>query len=63
MAYKATGREDLLVGLDSFLDMLTVIPRSQWDPATRIEPPPSVPGASNANQFKSVDDKPRFHKM
>lgn len=63
MAYKATGREDLLVGLDNFLDTLTVIPRSQWDPATRIEPSPSVPGVSKASSFKSVDDKPRFHKM
>ncbi|CAI9721653.1 sodium bicarbonate cotransporter 3-like isoform X1 [Octopus vulgaris] len=43
VAYKARNREDLLAGIDEFLDQVTVLPPGEWDPSIRIEPPKSVP--------------------
>ena len=39
MAYKSTTRQDLVDGVDEFIDDLTVLPPSIWDPTTRLEPP------------------------
>jgi hypothetical protein len=33
----------ILLGIDDFLDNVTVLPPGEWDPKTRIEPPKSVP--------------------
>ncbi|XP_065522199.1 sodium bicarbonate cotransporter 3 isoform X1 [Lathamus discolor] len=43
VAYKAKDRNDLLSGIDEFLDQVTVLPPGEWDPSIRIEPPKSVP--------------------
>uniref|UniRef100_A0A5S6QCK9 Anion exchange protein n=1 Tax=Trichuris muris TaxID=70415 RepID=A0A5S6QCK9_TRIMR len=43
VAYQARDRQDLLDGLDEFLEQVTVLPPGEWDPSIRIEPPPSVP--------------------
>lgn len=43
VAYKARNRDDLLAGIDEFLDQVTVLPPGEWDPTIRIEPPKSVP--------------------
>uniref|UniRef100_A0A673MTW5 Anion exchange protein n=1 Tax=Sinocyclocheilus rhinocerous TaxID=307959 RepID=A0A673MTW5_9TELE len=43
VAYKAKDRNDLLSGIDEFLDQVTVLPPGEWDPTIRIEPPKSVP--------------------
>ena len=43
MAYKARDRNDLLAGIDEFLDCVTVLPPGEWDPTIRIEPPKAVP--------------------
>lgn len=43
VAYKAKDRNDLLAGVDEFLDQVTVLPPGEWDPTIRIEPPKSVP--------------------
>ncbi|XP_051016323.1 electroneutral sodium bicarbonate exchanger 1 [Acomys russatus] len=43
VAYKAKERDDLLAGIDEFLDQVTVLPPGEWDPSIRIEPPKSVP--------------------
>jgi len=43
VAYKARNREDLLAGVDEFLDKVTVLPPGEWDPQIRLEPPPQVP--------------------
>ncbi|KAG8141098.1 hypothetical protein E2320_006778 [Naja naja] len=45
VAYKARDREDLIAGLDEFLDEVTVLPPGGWDPKVRIEPPKKVPSA------------------
>ncbi|XP_053530517.1 electrogenic sodium bicarbonate cotransporter 4 isoform X3 [Ictalurus punctatus] len=51
VAYKARDREDLIAGIDEFLDEVTVLPPGEWDPKIRIEPPKKVP---SADQRKSV---------
>ncbi|XP_041421333.1 solute carrier family 4, sodium bicarbonate cotransporter, member 7 L homeolog isoform X2 [Xenopus laevis] len=43
VAYKAKDRNDLLAGIDEFLDQVMVLPPGEWDPSIRIEPPKSVP--------------------
>lgn len=45
MAYKARNREDLIAGIDEFLDEVIVLPPGEWDPNIRIEPPKKVPSA------------------
>ena len=39
VAYKASTKQDLLDGMDEFIDDLTVLPPSIWDPSNRLEPP------------------------
>ncbi|XP_053732170.1 sodium-driven chloride bicarbonate exchanger isoform X5 [Synchiropus splendidus] len=43
VAYKAKDRNDLIAGVDEFLDQVTVLPPGEWDPSIRIEPPKNVP--------------------
>lgn len=45
VAYKARDREDLIAGIDEFLDEVIVLPPGEWDPKIRIEPPKKVPSA------------------
>uniref|UniRef100_UPI0009B4DE01 electrogenic sodium bicarbonate cotransporter 4 n=1 Tax=Monopterus albus TaxID=43700 RepID=UPI0009B4DE01 len=45
VAYKARDREDLIAGLDEFLNEAIVLPPGEWDPKIRIEPPKKVPSA------------------
>ncbi|XP_040079796.1 electrogenic sodium bicarbonate cotransporter 4 isoform X1 [Oryx dammah] len=51
VAYKARNREDLIAGIDEFLDEVIVLPPGEWDPNIRIEPPKKVP---SADKRKSV---------
>uniref|UniRef100_A0A8C0QNS6 Anion exchange protein n=1 Tax=Chelonoidis abingdonii TaxID=106734 RepID=A0A8C0QNS6_CHEAB len=43
VACQAQDREDLIAGIDEFLDELTVLPPGKWDPTTRIPPPKCLP--------------------
>lgn len=45
IAYKAKDRQDLLAGIDEFLDEVIVLPPGEWDPAIRIEPPKTLPSS------------------
>ncbi|XP_066510287.1 electrogenic sodium bicarbonate cotransporter 1-like isoform X2 [Hoplias malabaricus] len=45
IAYKAKDRQDLLAGIDEFLDEVIVLPPGEWDPTIRIEPPKSLPSS------------------
>ncbi|NXC77351.1 S4A4 protein, partial [Anhinga anhinga] len=38
VARQAEHREDLIAGMEAFLDELTVLPPGKWDPSTRIPP-------------------------
>uniref|UniRef100_A0A8C1HXM0 Anion exchange protein n=1 Tax=Cyprinus carpio carpio TaxID=630221 RepID=A0A8C1HXM0_CYPCA len=51
IAYKAKDREDLLAGIDEFLDEVIVLPPGEWDPAIRIEPPKSLPSSDKSTQM------------
>ncbi|XP_078539976.1 sodium-driven chloride bicarbonate exchanger isoform X1 [Lissotriton helveticus] len=43
VAYKSKDRNDIVSGIDEFLDQVTVLPPGEWDPSIRIEPPKNVP--------------------
>uniref|UniRef100_A0A8C4XQN0 Anion exchange protein n=1 Tax=Falco tinnunculus TaxID=100819 RepID=A0A8C4XQN0_FALTI len=43
VAQQAEHREDLIAGMEAFLDELTVLPPRKWDPSTRIPPPSCLP--------------------
>ncbi|KAM7162936.1 anion exchange protein 4 [Macrochelys suwanniensis] len=43
VACQAQDREDLIAGIDEFLDELTVLPPGKWDPTIRISPPKCLP--------------------
>jgi len=49
VAYKAKDRNDLIAGIDEFLDQVTVLPPGEWDPSIRIEPPNNVPSQVRSN--------------
>lgn len=39
VAWQAEHREDLIAGMEVFLDELIVLPPGKWDPNARIPPP------------------------
>ncbi|XP_010072010.1 PREDICTED: electroneutral sodium bicarbonate exchanger 1-like, partial [Pterocles gutturalis] len=55
VAYKARNRDDLVAGIDEFLDQVTVLPPGGWDPAIRIEPPKSVPSQEKRKMLRALD--------
>lgn len=56
VAYKARDREDLIAGIDEFLDEVIVLPPGEWDPTIRIEPPKKVPSADQRKSVFSVNE-------
>lgn len=58
VAYHAHNREDLLAGIDEFLDQVTVLPPGEWDPSIRIEPPKSVPSQESRKGPSSAPPQP-----
>ncbi len=60
VAYKAKDRNDLVAGIDEFLDQVTVLPPGEWDPSIRIEPPKNVPSQVNT-QLKGEKKKFLVH--
>ncbi|KAK6728228.1 hypothetical protein RB195_005709 [Necator americanus] len=51
VAYRARNKEDLLDGVDEFLDQVTVLPPGEWDPTIRIEPPNQIPSQEKRKQI------------
>uniref|UniRef100_A0A8D2NBB2 Anion exchange protein n=1 Tax=Zonotrichia albicollis TaxID=44394 RepID=A0A8D2NBB2_ZONAL len=43
VARQAEHREDLMAGMEAFLDELVVLPPGKWDPGARIPPPSHLP--------------------
>ncbi|XP_029439583.1 electrogenic sodium bicarbonate cotransporter 1-like isoform X2 [Rhinatrema bivittatum] len=43
IAHKAMNKDELVAGIDEFLDELTVLPPGKWDPTVRIQPPKFLP--------------------
>ncbi|XP_072243175.1 electrogenic sodium bicarbonate cotransporter 4-like [Leuresthes tenuis] len=60
VAYKARDREDLIAGIDEFLDEVIVLPPGEWDPKIRIEPPKKVPSADKRLPFLLSPQKSVF---
>ncbi|KAL0979183.1 hypothetical protein UPYG_G00181840 [Umbra pygmaea] len=56
VAYKARDREDLIAGIDEFLDEVIVLPPGEWDPKIRIEPPKKVPTADKRKSVLSLNE-------
>ncbi|XP_068166154.1 solute carrier family 4 member 4a isoform X3 [Antennarius striatus] len=56
IAYKARDRQDLLAGIDEFLDEVIVLPPGEWDPAIRIEPPKTLPSSDKRKNMYAGGD-------
>ncbi|XP_004569467.2 electrogenic sodium bicarbonate cotransporter 4 isoform X6 [Maylandia zebra] len=56
VAYKARDREDLIAGVDEFLDEVIVLPPGEWDPKIRIEPPKKVPSAETRKSVLNLNE-------
>uniref|UniRef100_A0A674MF94 Anion exchange protein n=1 Tax=Takifugu rubripes TaxID=31033 RepID=A0A674MF94_TAKRU len=53
IAYKAKNRQDLLAGIEEFLDEVIVLPPGEWDPDIRIEPPKSLPSSDKRSALEA----------
>ncbi|XP_070795256.1 anion exchange protein 4 [Pituophis catenifer annectens] len=58
IAWKAKDTEDLIAGIDEFLDELTVLPPGKWDPTIRICPPKSLPSPHKRISMRIRDWSP-----
>ncbi|KAG9354296.1 hypothetical protein JZ751_012420 [Albula glossodonta] len=56
IAYKAKNRQDLLAGIEEFLDEVIVLPPGEWDPDIRIEPPKSLPSSDKRKNMYAGGD-------
>ncbi|XP_048876361.1 electrogenic sodium bicarbonate cotransporter 1-like isoform X2 [Brienomyrus brachyistius] len=56
IAYKAKDRQDLLAGIEEFLDEVIVLPPGEWDPEIRIEPPKSLPSSDKRKNMYAGGD-------
>ncbi|XP_077593445.1 electrogenic sodium bicarbonate cotransporter 4 isoform X4 [Stigmatopora nigra] len=56
VAYKAREREDLIAGVDEFLDEVIVLPPGEWDPKIRIEPPKKLPSAEMRKSVLNLEE-------
>ncbi|XP_056012278.1 sodium bicarbonate cotransporter 3-like isoform X2 [Ostrea edulis] len=59
VAFRAKNRQDILSGIDEFLDQVTVLPPGEWDPKIRIEPPDKVPSQDPRKQNARVPEGPK----
>lgn len=60
IAYKAKDRQDLLAGIEEFLDEVIVLPPGEWDPDIRIEPPKSLPSSDKRSAMNPNPSKDRM---
>ncbi|XP_074474548.1 electrogenic sodium bicarbonate cotransporter 1-like isoform X1 [Sebastes fasciatus] len=61
IAYKAKDRQDLLAGIEEFLDEVIVLPPGEWDPNIRIEPPKSLPSSDKRKNMYAGLDPPQMN--
>jgi hypothetical protein len=47
VVYRSKNRENLLAGVDEFIDNVTALPPGEWDPDILLEPPSNVPSQVN----------------
>nr|XP_014269035.1 electrogenic sodium bicarbonate cotransporter 1 isoform X2 [Maylandia zebra] len=61
IAYKAKDRQDLLAGIEEFLDEVIVLPPGEWDPDIRIEPPKSLPSSDKRKNMYTGLEAPQMN--
>ncbi|XP_053715666.1 electrogenic sodium bicarbonate cotransporter 1-like isoform X2 [Synchiropus splendidus] len=61
IAYKAKDRQDLLAGIEEFLDEVIVLPPGEWDPDIRIEPPKSLPSSDKRKNMYAGLEPPHMN--
>eukprot|EP00794_Sanderia_malayensis_P018297 gene18297-20120_t len=59
VAYLAKKRDDLIAGIDEFLEKVTVLPPGEWDPSIRIQPPPETP--TNESRRQNIADSKKLN--
>ncbi|NXX54999.1 S4A4 protein, partial [Scopus umbretta] len=57
VARQAEHREDLITGIEAFLDELTVLPPRKWDPSARIPPPSCLPSLHRRTTMHPLDQQ------
>ncbi|NXU11615.1 S4A4 protein, partial [Pardalotus punctatus] len=57
-ARQAEHREDLITGLEAFLNEVIVLPPGKWDPGTRIPPPSCLPSPRRRTTVDPLDQQP-----
>ncbi|NXP67700.1 S4A4 protein, partial [Chloropsis cyanopogon] len=58
VAWQAEHREDLMAGIEAFLDELIVLPPGKWDPSARIPPPSHLPSPRRRTTVDPLDQQP-----
>uniref|UniRef100_A0A667ZQX0 Anion exchange protein n=1 Tax=Myripristis murdjan TaxID=586833 RepID=A0A667ZQX0_9TELE len=61
IAYKAKDRQDLLAGIEEFLDEVIVLPPGEWDPDIRIEPPKTLPSPDKRKNMYAGLETPQMN--
>lgn len=68
VAYKSRALNEIIAGLDEFVEQVTVLPPSEWNPKIRIEPPQKVQSQMHRKMsshqlldFKGDDDDEGGH--
>ncbi|NWR40329.1 S4A4 protein, partial [Tachuris rubrigastra] len=60
-ARQAEHREDLITGMETFLDELIVLPPGKWDPSARIPPPSSLPSLCRRTTVDPPEQQPHVN--
>ncbi|CAN9504384.1 unnamed protein product [Ophioblennius macclurei] len=61
IAYKAKDRQDLLAGIEEFLEEVIVLPPGEWDPNIRIEPPKTLPSPDKRKNMYAGLEPPQMN--
>ncbi|XP_073429801.1 anion exchange protein 4 isoform X3 [Dendrobates tinctorius] len=57
ISYKAMNRDELIAGIDDFLDEVAVLPPGRWDPTVRIQPPKFLPSVHRRQAILQRESK------
>ncbi|NXB11126.1 S4A4 protein, partial [Cnemophilus loriae] len=58
VAWQAEHRDDLIAGIEAFLNELIVLPPGKWDPSARIPPPSHLPSPRRRTAVDPLDQQP-----
>ncbi|XP_075712486.1 anion exchange protein 4 [Rhinoderma darwinii] len=57
ISYKAMNKDELIAGIDDFLDEVAVLPPGKWDPTVRIQPPKFLPSVHKRQALRQRESK------